>query len=198
MSAANLALSPHGVFQIFVLGWPLWVLPLASLCVSLLPRVQCATERPAGAGGPALPWVCTSWGWAQEQEWGRGEHGQRKAAGSVSAKSGRLIRVGWMERVPRKEGSWAWDQNRKGKRIWTFFWGLWILENGFFNMTSLILIWSSQMPAHVSLSGFLCSESLSSSLLVLGSTFFCSIFYFFLQSLDGYKFLHFADEKTEM
>ena len=35
------------------------------------------------------------------------------------------------------------------------------------------------MPSHVSLPGFLCSKSLSSSLLVLGSTFFCSIFYFF-------------------
>lgn len=42
------------------------------------------------------------------REWGVGE--EDRQLGASPAKSGGRVRVGWMERVPKREGSWAWYQ----------------------------------------------------------------------------------------
>lgn len=42
------------------------------------------------------------------REWGVGE--EDRQLGASPAKSGGRVRVGWMERVLKREGSWAWYQ----------------------------------------------------------------------------------------
>lgn len=136
-----------GPFQVFISAWPHRILPLASLRVSL-PSLGCCLcsvlhiEVQQGPGSPGLSQVCPSvvgglWFWHRSWGWGERRHGRREAAGRVLSPSledtlGRW----WMERILKREGSWAQYQNCKEKRIWTFFWGLWILQNGFFNITS--------------------------------------------------------------